>query len=282
MVEVCRWYVRHLAPQWSRAWVIPQPHQQPTHHFKVHQRGGGERLHPLPGCLGQQKRLPTLCDGVPQPPPTSTTLHPTVPEGLGTQDWLGWKLKNRGDLEAPSRLPGEQLPKDTHQTKFSNAPSIKQHHQNHTPKTKRLRARNSSSYRMWRMSGRIAVPLGVKTVFRSANTLRQTLFDVKNRTPHEMKKGVVYEVPCADCGHVHIGETGQNPKKRLKEHDYAVRRGDLKNGRAVHAWENDNRVEWEAAKVRLVEQNLRKRKVLKDGLSSNLDCRLRAWSGSPS
>ena len=127
---------------------------------------------------------------------------------------------------------------------------------------------------------RIAVPLGVKTVFRSGNTLRQTLVDVKNRTPHETKKGVVYEVPCADCGHVYIGETGWTLKKRLKEHDYAVRRGDPKNGTAVHAWENDHRVNWEAAKVRLVEQNLRRRKVLeailikRERLSSNLDCGL--------
>ena len=60
---------------------------------------------------------------------------------------------------------------------------------------------------------RIAAPLGVKTVFRSGNTLRQTLIDVKYWTPHKTKKGVVYKVPCADCGHVHIGETGQTLKR---------------------------------------------------------------------
>ena len=92
-----------------------------------------------------------------------------------------------------------------------------------------------------------------------------------------MKKGVVYEVPCADCGHVYIGETGRTLKKRLKEHDYAVRREDPKNKIAVHAWENDHRVNWEAAKVRRVEK---KRKVLeailtkRERLSSNLDCEL--------
>ena len=80
---------------------------------------------------------------------------------------------------------------------------------------------------------RIVVPLGVKTVFRSGNTLRQSLVNVKNRTPHEAKKGVVYKMPCADCDHVYRTD---HEKKRLKEHDYAVRRGYLKNGIEVHAW----------------------------------------------
>lgn len=79
---------------------------------------------------------------------------------------------------------------------------------------------------------RIAAPLGVKTIFRSTNTIRQSLVNVKNRIPQEAKKGVVYEVLCADCAHVYIGETGCT---LLKEHDYAVRRGDPKNEIAVHA-----------------------------------------------
>ena len=56
--------------------------------------------------------------------------------------------------------------------------------------------------------------------------------------------------------YVYIGETGRTLKKTLKEHGYAVRRGDPKNRIAVHAWDNEHRVDWEAAKVRLVEQNL--------------------------
>ena len=78
----------------------------------------------------------------------------------------------------------------------------------------------------------------------------------------------------------YIGETGRTLKKRLKEHDYAVRRGDQKNGIAVHAWEKEHRVNWAAAKVRLVETNLRKRKVLEaitikgEKQNNNLDCGL--------
>lgn len=76
--------------------------------------------------------------------------------------------------------------------------------------------------------------------------------------------------------HVYIGETGWTLKKRLKEYDYAVRRYDPNNGIVDHTWQNDHRVNWEAAKVRLVEHNPKKRKALeaiaikKEILTSNV------------
>ena len=47
----------------------------------------------------------------------------------------------------------------------------------------------------------------------------------------------------------YIGETGRSLQKRLTEHKAAVRRGDQKNGVAVHVQNNDHRVDWEAAHV---------------------------------
>ena len=96
--------------------------------------------------------------------------------------------------------------------------------------------------------------LGVRTVFKSHNTLRQTLMNVKSRTPKECKRGAVYEIPCADCDSVYIGETGRSLKDRIKEHKYAVSRGDMKNGVAAHAWSSQHKVDWSSAKVRTVEQ----------------------------
>ena len=46
---------------------------------------------------------------------------------------------------------------------------------------------------------KICHPLGIKTIFKSSNTLRQSLVHVKNSIPDEKKKGVVYEVPHMDC-----------------------------------------------------------------------------------
>ncbi len=58
----------------------------------------------------------------------------------------------------------------------------------------------------------------------------------------EKKKGVVYSIPCMDCNSVYmyVGETGRNPEKRLKEHQYAVKRMDNKNGISVHAWKKSH------------------------------------------
>ena len=91
--------------------------------------------------------------------------------------------------------------------------------------------------------------LGVRTVFNSGKTLRQTLTHVKSTTLEEKKQGVVYEVPCKDCEAVYIGETGRNLQERVKEHKYAVKRRDKNNGIAVHAWSEDHMVNWEEAKV---------------------------------
>ena len=74
---------------------------------------------------------------------------------------------------------------------------------------------------------------------------------VKTKTPKDLKKGVIYEVPCTDCTNVYIGETGHNLRTRLKKHQYAVKRNDEKNGIAVHAHRSGHKVDLEAAKVRL-------------------------------
>ena len=63
------------------------------------------------------------------------------------------------------------------------------------------------------------------------------------------RKGVVYEIPCQDCEHVYIGETGRTLQKRVTEHRSAVRRFDKNNGIAVHAWNEDHAVDWEAARI---------------------------------
>ena len=103
---------------------------------------------------------------------------------------------------------------------------------------------------------------------------------VKTAVEEEKKKGVVYEVPCGECDQVYIIETGRNLKERLKEHQYAVKKKDLKNGIAAHACQQQHRVDWSAAKVRCTEQHYWKRKVLEaihiqqQANTSNLDCGL--------
>ena len=68
--------------------------------------------------------------------------------------------------------------------------------------------------------------IGVKVVFKSRGTLRETLMRVKTSRPEMLKKAVVYKISCKDCEEVYIGETGRNLQKKLVEHKAAVKRGD--------------------------------------------------------
>ena len=60
----------------------------------------------------------------------------------------------------------------------------------------------------------VCTPLGVKAAFKSTNTLRQSLMQVKNPRPNKTKRGVVYQVPCGESNQVYVGETGQCLQKK--------------------------------------------------------------------
>ena len=64
---------------------------------------------------------------------------------------------------------------------------------------------------------------------------------VKQKIPEE-KKEVVYQVPCKDCCKV---ETKRTLKTRISEHKQAVKKGDEKNGIAVHAHTTNHNIDWE-------------------------------------
>ena len=71
---------------------------------------------------------------------------------------------------------------------------------------------------------------------------------VKGRQSH-VDKGVVYQIPCADCDHVYIGETGRPLKTRIAEHKRAVGTGDSRNANAVHWMDTSHSMDWEGTTV---------------------------------
>ena len=75
----------------------------------------------------------------------------------------------------------------------------------------------------------------VKAIFKPQSTLKQQLVRVKQKTPKEKKKEGVYQVPCKDSPKVYIGETKRTLKVRISKHKQAVKKGDEKNGKAIHA-----------------------------------------------
>ena len=97
---------------------------------------------------------------------------------------------------------------------------------------------------------RICASLGIKAAFKPVKTLKQALMKVKTWIPDESKRCIVYEVPCKGCDKRYIGETKRTLKVRLGEHKQAVKRGDPKNGIAVHAHESQHAIDWEGARVK--------------------------------
>ena len=97
---------------------------------------------------------------------------------------------------------------------------------------------------------KICTPLGVKPVFKPGRMLRQELRKVKTKTPEEKLTGVVYESPCGQCDEVYLGETKRTLKVQLGEHRLAVKRGDQKNGIAVHVHNTQHCIDWKGSKIR--------------------------------
>ena len=65
---------------------------------------------------------------------------------------------------------------------------------------------------------RILQQLDIRTIFKPTLTLRQILSHPKDPVPTRMQTGVIYKIPCSDCSHSYIGQTGRCLSLRLKEH----------------------------------------------------------------
>ena len=92
------------------------------------------------------------------------------------------------------------------------------------------------------------VTCDLKLVFKSQRTLRSLLSNVKNKTPAEKVKGVVYRVNCS-CGSTYMGETGRTLELRPKEHQRAVKSRQTSNGIAVHANSTQHSIQWDSAEI---------------------------------
>ena len=85
-------------------------------------------------------------------------------------------------------------------------------------------------------------------MFQQRRTLRSLLPRVKGSQKH-VDKGVVYQIPCAQCDKVCIGETGRPLKTRITKHKRALSTGDVKNVNAVHCMKIKHSMDWNAATV---------------------------------
>ena len=105
---------------------------------------------------------------------------------------------------------------------------------------------------------------GIRVTFRPISTLKQQLMGPRSNstqtaTDHyeqcKIKRDVVYQIPCASCDAVYIGQTGRPLGRRIKEHEAAVRRNDTNNGLALHYTTQQHSPDWNSAKILFQEKN---------------------------
>ena len=97
---------------------------------------------------------------------------------------------------------------------------------------------------------RILTPLEIRTCFKPHQTLRQLLVHPKDPIPLMQRPGVVYQVPCASCPEVYIGQTGRTLEHRLKEYKRALTSGTaISSAIAEHALNTNHDMDWANALV---------------------------------
>ena len=70
----------------------------------------------------------------------------------------------------------------------------------------------------------------------------------------------VYGISC-ECGRNYIGETGRLLAVRFREHNLNLKEGLLEKSKlAQHAFEEDHRVDWDNARILVIESDSRYRK----------------------
>lgn len=84
----------------------------------------------------------------------------------------------------------------------------------------------------------------IDVVFLRGRTVGQWLCNNKPKNVPQRWKNKVYKVPC-ECGKFYIGESGQWWDDREKQHQLAVRAGDVKNSFAAHTKECGHQIKWE-------------------------------------
>ena len=92
---------------------------------------------------------------------------------------------------------------------------------------------------------RICAKERIHVYFSSSRTTGSLLSRVRSCTDPNDTTGVVYCIPCQDCDHSYVDETGCTLKTRLSEH---CRNGDVeRSGMAQHTIEEDHRIDWEGS-----------------------------------
>jgi len=105
--------------------------------------------------------------------------------------------------------------------------------------------------RLWK---RILEKHRIWAIFKLIIKLCTVLASGKDAFPASKRRGVVYEIPCGNCGHRYIGEAKQSLSNRLKEHHrdalpWNILKNPEKTELTKHAAQSGNAFNWDYAHV---------------------------------
>ncbi|XP_020914500.1 uncharacterized protein LOC110252077 [Exaiptasia diaphana] len=90
----------------------------------------------------------------------------------------------------------------------------------------------------------------VMVAVKPMNTIKSMISKPKDRLDDYDKTGVIYQIPCADCSTVYIGETKRSLKTRVSEHERCVRFGQTdKSALSEHANRLGHNINWKDTSV---------------------------------
>lgn len=98
--------------------------------------------------------------------------------------------------------------------------------------------------------GRILGRFDFRVSFKPITKMQTILSTAKDPIEPNLRRGVVYQIPCGSCPRVYIGQTGNSFITRLGQHRSALRLSyPQKSAVAEHAIEESHNIDWESAKV---------------------------------
>ena len=110
---------------------------------------------------------------------------------------------------------------------------------------------------------RILQDHNIMVAVKPLNTIRSMISKPKDRLDDLKKTGVIYQIPCADCSTVYIGETKRSLKTRVSEHERCVRLGQTeKSALSDHANSLGHSVNWKDTSILRNEARWHQRKWL--------------------
>ena len=86
--------------------------------------------------------------------------------------------------------------------------------------------------------------------FRPDTTLRRLVVQPNGPVLQILLKDMLYRIPCIDCDHAYVGQSGYSLSCRVKEHQRAFWNEDINvSDLAEHVWKEHYNTDWQNAKL---------------------------------